>query len=321
MEAEYIPGIKNGSQLITPEKAKRLLTYNTLGQPGQIDFQRRISPMRKLQYMRDMRNHRWDSDSRIHLAVIGNQVYLIDGQHRLMAIIETGLPQVFVITYTRCKDLEEVRGRYSRIDGHGPRSIADAIRAMNLPAEYDLSSSQIRVVIPAAHLIARSFCDARTEARRGTIPGSYSRDENLEMVEYWHKEAAMYFHLLRPCHNDRELYRRNVAAPILGVALVTYRDDPLKARLFWPNITSITGLRDGSPEAAAVRYISFHKVNEEGQEKFARNVANTWNAFYEGRDFRRPGVIDPTLPIRIAGTQFTGSKHIFGVGFNSKNTK
>lgn len=98
-------------RLITPKEAETLLQRNQKN--------RRISPQRVLKYADAMKRGEWrDCESMI---LIDSNGVLINGQHRLLAIIEAKAPQRFVVKTGVAPESFEV------IDTGAGRTIADAL--------------------------------------------------------------------------------------------------------------------------------------------------------------------------------------------------
>lgn len=84
---QSVPGKTVGLALITPDLAKQLLSLN-------IKNNRRISSVRVESYARDMRDDKFAETTMITIDENGR---LIDGQHRLHAVIKSGKAQWFVV--------------------------------------------------------------------------------------------------------------------------------------------------------------------------------------------------------------------------------
>ena len=76
-------------ELITPEKAKKILKNN-------LPYNRKVSVKVVELYARDMEEGRWNEYCPAAIA-ISSKGYLIDGQHRLLAVVKSGVPIVFTI--------------------------------------------------------------------------------------------------------------------------------------------------------------------------------------------------------------------------------
>uniref|UniRef100_A0A6M3JWV9 Uncharacterized protein n=1 Tax=viral metagenome TaxID=1070528 RepID=A0A6M3JWV9_9ZZZZ len=95
--------------LITPEVAKELLKGNCEN--------RKLNEKTIAQYADDMRRGRWGGHGQG--ITTGMNGLLVDGQHRLMAIVRTGLAQTMVVTET-----DSAGVRMSRVDENLTRSHA-----------------------------------------------------------------------------------------------------------------------------------------------------------------------------------------------------
>jgi hypothetical protein len=97
--------------LVTPDYAKDLLQKN--------DRNRGISKYVLSNYVSDMKNDRWqDSASQIQISSEGS---LLNGQHRLHAVVESGRSQYFTITKGLEKKTQDV------MDLGKTRTVADAL--------------------------------------------------------------------------------------------------------------------------------------------------------------------------------------------------
>lgn len=76
-------------ETITPELAEKMLSKN-------LPYNRKISEKTVGLYARDMAKGRWNEDAPSAI-VISSKGYLIDGQHRLMAVIKAGVPIAFYV--------------------------------------------------------------------------------------------------------------------------------------------------------------------------------------------------------------------------------
>ena len=98
-------------EAITPELAQRYLALNS-------KQQRKLRKHKVAEYADDMRNGRWGlNGATIVIDEFGN---LIDGQHRLSAVVESGTTQQFVVVRNVSED------SYETIDQGMKRTLADA---------------------------------------------------------------------------------------------------------------------------------------------------------------------------------------------------
>ena len=97
---------------IGPERAKILLSTTR---------NRRLNPPHSAKFARDMEAGNWRPNSTIQIAKTADGECLIDGQHRLQAVIITGRPQEFIVIYDVSVDDQAV------IDTGRRRSLSDTL--------------------------------------------------------------------------------------------------------------------------------------------------------------------------------------------------
>ena len=139
--------------LVGPEEARALLERNA-------EFQRKVRPNRVQEYAEEMRAGRWcDNGETIKMDELGR---LIDGQHRLRAVIESGTAQVMTVAYGLPADA------YKTIDAGLGRRLTD-----------------VTVAKAPACTIGKVFC---IWEKTGSITGVFSahmvtRGEVLEYID------------------------------------------------------------------------------------------------------------------------------------------
>ena len=80
---------KISMELITPEKAKRIMVKNIAN--------RNINKKRVTQYATSMERGEWVENGQT--IVLSKEGFLLDGQHRLSAVIKSGVPVRFIVAY------------------------------------------------------------------------------------------------------------------------------------------------------------------------------------------------------------------------------
>lgn len=203
--------IKYTQRLVTPEEARKLLTHNINNRALRTSIVRRLAD--------DMRNGHWRTTHQgIAIASTGR---ILDGQHRLHAIVEANTPvQLMVAT-----GLDEDAFRY--IDCGQKRLAAD------------------RVHLFEDHALNRRACAIVTSYLRdgvGTHPISVDDLEScfLEMSESARYVAEMF-----------ERKTRFIAVAPVGAALMCFHSfEPQKASEFADMLLSGLNLGEGSPALA-----------------------------------------------------------------------
>lgn len=97
-----IQNIKNGQYvLVTPEMAQELIDHN-------VENNRKIDMKTVRRYASDMQDGLWRDKIPNHSIILarkGGNWYMIDGQHRCLAVIQFGRPVLFKFEFARLEDL------------------------------------------------------------------------------------------------------------------------------------------------------------------------------------------------------------------------
>ena len=112
-------------QLVTPEIAKNYLLNN--------DGNRRVSPPRLLMYCDDILNGRWKEDTGECIKISVTKK-VIDGQHRLLAIVKTGIALNLHIALDVNDDVFDV------VDTGKSRNATDVFKIANIKFENSIPS-------------------------------------------------------------------------------------------------------------------------------------------------------------------------------------
>jgi hypothetical protein len=138
---------------VTPQQAKEWLENN--------DFERQ-RPLREhhvLSLAEEMDAGNFIAHSAIVFARCGDKNYLIDGQHRLNAIVLSDKSVEMTILTKQASSMEQIERWYASIDQGLKRSTRDAIKAQNLHSEIGLSERHAGRMSAAVRLIASGFVD------------------------------------------------------------------------------------------------------------------------------------------------------------------
>lgn len=238
--------------------------------------------------------------SEIVIAHVGDHGYLVNGQHRLHAVVESGMPQRMVLIRRILPDLDAVARVYATFDRPMKRSDADGFRASGLAADVGLTDRQVGKLSAIAAFVDAGFLrhvQAATYALR-----SVSR--RSELVREWAPEARLYFDAISSA--PRGVHQRLEGASVASVGIVTYRYQQESADAFWPVVAAGVGLEKDSPAYTLLRYLIDNIVMSSTMNRYTRAVAAAWNAHYADRTLSLIKVFDPASPMVIRGTPYDG---------------
>lgn len=161
-------------ETITPTLAAEILETMTY------DRQR---PVRQnhIQYLLQEMQRGTFKPGAIEIRVVGDRRYLIDGQHRLGAIVLSGQSFPMVLIEQRVNSLDEVAADYSRTDRGQGRSYDDTFRARDLTEIVGIAPSCLKYYSAAIGQILAGFSQHDVGVRSTTR----STDIRVEMMQAW----------------------------------------------------------------------------------------------------------------------------------------
>ena len=292
---------------VTPAIADRWLKL------GFFDFQRKMKLARVEELAGEMLADNFEPGTTINIAELMNSTrfVLINGQHTLQAIIDSGLPQWLTIVRRRVKNLAEAGVSYSRIDIQATRRPAQRLKALNLPEIEKLSNQQCSSLISAIKLLLADFEHKPSTSIAGAKSGPDraifgSAQRWAEGIEEYRDAIRKYLSALDYA-SDGNQKRRLMRSSVLAVGLATMRYQPEKAWNYWASIAAEDGLRANTPEMRTSNWLRENKGGSGGVSiKQAKYFAFGWKAHFEGKTtLSALRSLEPNLPgVTIAGTPF-----------------
>ncbi|MBF0097145.1 MAG: hypothetical protein HQM04_10765 [Magnetococcales bacterium] len=283
---------------VTPEVAGDWLQHNIFSR------QRSMRPRHRDALVQEINAGRFIQGTQIHFVRYRNEQLLVNGQHTLSAIEKAGVPTTLTVLISVAETMDEVAELYSRHDNHLSRSVMDSIKARDLHNQIGMSLKQATNVAAALRFIQGGF--RRADSR--------CQEDVLTEVKTWEEEGNAFFETILGGGKDALLLTK---APILSVALVTFRYQEKKAREFWRQVALNDGLRSNDPRKILHEFVDLTRTNRgpfiRGNKTVtpayvARAVAVAWNAFCAGNSITRINVVDPDREIVIKGTPHKGQQ-------------
>jgi len=289
-----IDSLIDGAQVaINPEFAQKILTEaNFAGQ-------RPVNTPHVILLADMMSRRQWTPGEVLHFVRCGGRLHLVDGQHRLAAVIHSHSSVTFRIRVTDVADEDEIIVIYWRHDRMSRRrSTPEILSAAGVAQRYGVSKTMAHAAFRATSLIMMDF-----------KPLSYIKDpvmvrsdeRRLEAAIEWWGAAQAYEHCLAEC--PKVLKARVHGAGITAVALVTLKYQAERAIPFWTGIAENNGLTKGDPRHTLLRDLHERGVGSGNLALWARVVATAWNAWFQGRQLATIRVFADS-PIDILGTPF-----------------
>lgn len=266
-------GINEGRRAITPEEAETLLRENNFS------GQRRVREETVKRYAKAMADGRWTPGTQLAFCECEGQLVLVNGQHRLSAVVAHGAPVEFQILVNKVSHWRQISEQYARHDYDAKkRSFGDVLRAAGMYVESGLPLRVLNNIPLASVILDRGFRDFKAAETE-------SAEARLDRVRAWTPTAKILVDSTKtkiPRIEDRPW-----AAGSLAVMLATIKYCPERAVAFWRTSLEDDGLRNTDPRYHVVRYIDSNVVHcTADRESLARACANAWNAYYLGREMK-----------------------------------
>lgn len=295
--------ISSTSEFITPERAKEILETMAFGR------QREIREKVVSEYAQAMKDGRFVQGTAIVVGICDDKHALLDGQHRLHAIVKSRVSQFLVIVTHAVTEDAMLGWLYSRLDIGKRRSPNERVRGLGLDEELFMSLRDATSLRGAVQYIHTGFVRA---GGRMTL----NDEDSVAGMRLYASQMRSVLRILRGTPRATQGFFTRSAT--LGPMIVTLRfpvfDKKTGANLsddFWGGTVGDNGLVVGDPRKAALNHLRISTMSAQRQNRSIRQVFDTgvssrilvqcYNAFVQGRELRAPrnGV-------------YSGDVHVFG---------
>ena len=293
--------VSEGQLDVTPDLAEKILREAYY--PGQ----RKIDTQTVGVYTEMMRRGLWVLSDPIAFARYHKNLTLINGYHRLNAVIAYGRAVPFRIAVNECQSEEDVRSLYYRFDTvMRVRTNEQILGAVGVAAENNVNRMTATALYRAIGIIINGFrlpsaktmtCDSVVKLR--------VVDMRLEACASWWDTARKLEEAIKG--GQRDLVRLVLRGSVFAVALMTMKHQPEKAAAFWRGVVENDGLKKTDPRNAYVRDLMTRNIHSGNAEQGIYAASLAWNAWFEGRPASIIKVADG-YTLRIAGTPITGKR-------------
>lgn len=240
-QVEKADGVRTTWQVVTPDLATKWLEGNVHNRPVRDGVVQR--------YAADMRAGRW---KQTHQGIaMDEDGTLIDGQHRLFAVIEAGVPVLMQVTYNLPIEAQAV------VDDGLKRSVVDVLKINGYGTITPLHAATARRM--------RLGMSSREDLR------SLTRQEEGEfLIRHW---EAIHF-AVSFCPPSKRVKGITSAAPLAAVARAYYYEDMAKLTRFMQVL--LTGITERDSENVIIvlrNWLITRSVNSgevAAQEAFAK---------------------------------------------------
>lgn len=290
--------IRHGDMYIGPELAKWILSNCFYHAQESRMKSGRISILR---HVVRLRRGRWLDGSQISFAKMsGGRLILVNGYHRMSAIMEFGDAAKFNVQLIDVKDGDELDSLYSLFDrakDSRTRTKEQGSNALHFDERMEISKTLSKAIGSAVLLIKNDYRPIKFSDREKMVEYD-SIEDMLDLAMAWKREAQTFDEILRAAKTT--LKRKLLAGTVLAVALTTLKYQHLRAGIFWGCVAANDGLRKNMPEHTLVDWLLSSRMEGNNAEGFIA-VSLAWNAFYYNKPIGTLRV-GAAKGLRIAGT-------------------
>lgn len=291
---------------ITPDMASRWLEAMAY------EHQRTVRKHHVEYLAEEMRRSNFRQFTPIQICSYNGQQLLIDGQHRLNAVISSGIPQVFTVIETQSESADEIAWTYGNTDIGMKRTGGDLYSALELSQKFDLAKYDVGY-LSAAVTFLWSGCTRTNAAARP------HRSDVVECMERYSSHMRSYVSLITGCDKSLQGVTRRAATVSIALLSLRYakphaekRGDP-DVLDFWRGVVFDDGIPLGDPRKVANRHLLTSGMNGGASNSrlaatvvtaaySARFLASCFNAYMSRRDLKQAKVFDALAPVNLYGT-------------------
>lgn len=298
------------TKVIGPQEAEAMLVSY------KYEHQRKPSKPWVKYLAEEMRAGTFDQSTTVRVSRVNGTGYLIDGQHRLMAVIESGLPQRFVIVENKESDPDRIADMYTRIDQNRKRTTDERFRTLDLADRWGITPTQVNQLGAAVRLIHVGWSSTVT-----SVP--LHQDDHLKLMDDY---ASAYADFLLVAMTSGGIKTRGILvalrrAATVSVGIITFRYSRDKygdlVDKFWDGAINDDGVANSDPRKFANRHmnetgmIGGTLVSNRSQimtpRASSRILAACFNDYVQGKYRKQmPKIVDYSAPMLILGSPFNG---------------
>ena len=276
--ASMVARSTNGIVTIAPGIAARILEETNF------EGQRKVKGLRKLKHTKRLMGGSWNPNFPINFAMLPDgTLVLVDGQHRMEAIVEYGIATRVKVNITKVEDYAEVRQLYAGFDeADSSRTEIEVIDGVGLTEDTGVPRTVVKAGMRAIGIIMNNM-----EPINGGHGQEESRLLDVRLAEFldWKEEAAAWAEIIAT--GNRFVKAKMLNAGCMAVGMYTLKHQPGRAREFWGAVADPDKLAKHDPR---LRLHSDFQTRFQSSGHIRQKVqapAIAWNAWNEGRQLKQ----------------------------------
>lgn len=256
---------------VTPEMAESWLTEN-------ISHNRPVVRGNVKSLARSMSIGEWKLNGQA--IIFSDNDKMIDGQHRMLAVIESGKAIDFVVI----RGVEE--SSYATID-QGSRRTSGAILASDGVSNYNNTASAVIALMTYREAIAKN------EGSGGSYQLSDKRVSGPAVLELYRKNSCAFDFCSHLAVRLKSVIIQSVSAGVSAIAIIDAKHSNEEVEYFWEKVRTGEGLFKGDP-AHTLRetFLGFNKYKKPSQAWQVAAAIKCWNAYVLNKQVKILRVIE-----------------------------
>ena len=308
-----------GSEITSPTVTVTSALADRWLRLGEFELQRFVNWIHVHDLMWEFRQGRFQEGTPIVLARIGERYYVINGQHTLLAIRQTGIAIKLTVIEYSCENLEQVGIIYSRWDIQAVRTASARLKALGILDAFQINTKDANSLTRNLKLLYLNFRHYRspvglTDEQRGVMK---SAEVWEQAFYYFDDEIRAYLSVLEQCEN-RSIRARFLRGGVAAVALATLKanatwktreGDSYPAIEFWASAAKNSGLLSSDPAARLHTWLITSTTTGQRPDGIAGQTASCWNKAHKGSPLDK--VRDDFLTyfgVTVLGTRYKAAK-------------
>jgi hypothetical protein len=255
-------------RVVTPEQARQWLQSRTYKR------QRTVRRHHVLALAQEMKKETFIQNTTIRFAEWGGQNVLLDGQHRLHAVVQSGIAQRFVVVTEAIPNEERIAYIYGKSDRNLRRTSGDMYAAIGLDEELALPRNYLTQVSAAVRFINIGL----TTYRRSGAP-QLDEEVTIQLIRDYGPQAQEYYDMIKKANKPISNSLRRYYVVAIGLLSLKYAKESGTNRVspsvysFWNGAIYDDRIPANDPRKAANRHFLMTVMdNAQGLEARERHI-------------------------------------------------
>ena len=242
------------------------------------------------------------------LAKVGDQVCIVNGNHTLRAIVQSGVTITIPVEKFTYQTDEEVRHLYATADHGLARTRTDSYRAYDVPHLIGVTHSDARSLGSAVLFMMNDYGRIRQSSRK------VSDTDLLAAMKPWIPAFGKLIAVTGNSHGNPWYKRVIRRSSVCAIALITMQYQHDMAHRFWGSVIDGTNFAHKQSPALRLREYLTETIPASGrgnsgkimeqQDLMAKKVAHCWNLYYLNKPLKLLRVSNDK-PLEILGRDST----------------